>query len=223
MLVQIGTTYTNNSVASDRYITDISDDGTYLTITVDGDSFSTSVGNSCVTWAQPVPQSQYETMGDGSGYILQFDSENRSHVCYRGIWDLWGNVWQFNAGFMRKDGEYYGSCDKTSYAITDPDGAEGWSDLGVGGYADNGYQQIREAIKIDGGSIDVPIEWGSVASSETFYSAYLYNFSSSYTDTRVLRVGGNWYSGSVVSLVCFLWLSAPPSNSGVSVGARFIR
>lgn len=222
MLVQIGTSYTNNSIASDRYITDISDDGTYLTITVDGDSFSTAVGDSIAAWTQPVPQSQYETMGDGSGYILQFESENRSHVCYRGIWDLWGNMWQFNAGFMRYDGQYYGCTDKTKYKITDPRGADGWVDLGIGEYADNGYQQIRESIKIDGGSIDVPITWGSVASSETFYSAYLYDFSSRYTGTRVLRLGGHWNYGGYVSLVCSFGGNSP-SLTIFGIGSRLIR
>lgn len=222
MLVQIGTSYANNSIASDRYITDISDDGTYLTITVDGDSFSTTVGNTIATWAQPVPQSQYETMGDGSGYILQFDSENRSHACYRGIWDLWGNMWQLNAGFMRYDGQYYGCCDKTKYNITDPRNAEGWSDLGIGGYADNGYQQIRESIAIDGGSIDVPVAWGSVASSETFYSAYLYNFISDFAGARVLPLGGYWRHGSSVSPVCSFG-DYSPSNTYVVVGSRLIR
>ena len=222
MLVQIGTSYTNNSIASNRYITDISDDGTYLTITVDGDSFSTSVGDFIATWGQPVPQSQYETMGDGSGYILQYESENRSHVCYRGIWDLWGNIWQFNAGFMRYDGQYYGCTDKTKYKVTDPRSADGWVDLGIGGYADNGYQQIRESVDIDGGSIDVPIEWGNVASSETFYSAYLYSFSSNYAGARVLRLGGYWVDGSFVSLVCSIG-SLSPSISVVSAGSRLIR
>jgi hypothetical protein len=222
MLVQIGTSYTSNSIAGDRYITDISDDGTYLTITVDGDSFSTDVGNAIATWGQPVPEEQYNTIGDGSGYILQFDDINRSHVCYRGIWDLWGNIWQLNAGFMRYDGQYYGCCDKTKYNITDPRSADGWSDLGIGGYADNGYQQIRESVDIDGGSIDVPIEWGSVASSETLYSAYLYNFSSSYTGARVLLLGGYWVIGGDVSLVCSAG-SLSPSYAYFYVGSRLIR
>lgn len=223
MVVQIGTSYTVNNIASDRKITNIVDngDGTQ-TLTVDGVAFSTAIGNTCVTWGQSIPQAQYDTIGDGSGYILQWDSENRSHVCYRGVWDLWGNVYSFAGGFMRKDGEYYGSCDKTKYAITDPDGADGWSDLGLLIQNANGYQKIREAIKIDGGSIDVPIEWGSPASSETYYSAYLYYFTTAETGVRVLRLGGYWNLGSNVSLV-FSFGSFSPSSDGVNAGARLIR
>lgn len=223
MTVQIGTAYSNNSIASDRKITAIVDneDGTQ-TLTVDGDSFSVAVGNTCVTWGQSVPEEQYSAIGDGSGYILQWESSSRSHVCYRGIWDLWGNIWQLNAGFMRYDGQYYGCCDKSKYNITDPRNADGWTDLGLNIQSANGYQKTRQAIKIDGGSIDVPVEWGSVASSETFYSAYLYNFTSAETGTRVLLLGGHWISGGNVSLVCSYGLSAP-SSASISVGSRLIR
>ena len=222
MTIQVGTTYTNNSIAQDRIITDVDRIGGVLTITVDGAPFSAPVGSSVVSWGQSVPQNQFDTMGDGSGYILQHQSENRSHVCYRGIWDLWGNVWQFYAGFMRYDGRYYGCTDSTKYKISDPRGADGWVDLGIGEYADNGYQQVREAIEIEGGMIDVPVTWGATAGSETFYSAYLYYFDSSRTGVRVLLLGGYWGLEGYVSLVCSYGYFSP-SSSYIYLGSRLIR
>lgn len=222
MTVQIGTAYTNNSVAQDRVITNVVRAGGVLTLTLDGAPFSAVIGNSCVAWGQSVPQAQFDTMGDGSGYILQHESANRSHVCYRGVWNLWGNVWQFYAGFMRYNGRYYGCTDPTKYNISDPRGADGWVDLGIGEYAENGYQQIREGIVIDGVTIDVPVTWGSIASSETYYSAYLYNFNSTYTGTRVLRLGGFWSFGGYDSLVCSVG-SYSPSNTGFDIGSRLFR
>ena len=222
MTVQIGTTYTNNSVAQNRVITNVVRAGGVLTLTLDGAPFSAVIGNSCVAWGQSVPQAQFDIIGDGSGYILQHESVNRSHVCYRGVWDLWGNVWQFYAGFMRYNGRYYGCTDPTKYNITNPVGADGWVDLGVGEYAENGYQQIREGVVIDGGTIDVPVTWGSVANSETYYSAYLYNFSSAYTGARVLHLGGSWHYVGYVSLVCSAGDSSP-SSTHFNFGSRLIR
>lgn len=224
MSMQIGTTYTNNSVASDRLITDISNyDASNKTITVDGAAFDSVAGTTTiVSWGQPVPQAQYDTMGDGSGYILQFDSVNRSHVCYRGVWDLWGNVWQLYAGFMRYDGLYYGCTDPTKYNVADPRTADGWTYLGVGAYAANGYQQIREGIALNNETIDVPILWGAVAGSATYYSAYLYYFDSVYTGARVLLLGGVWNYGSYVSLV-YSYGNSSSSGAYVSVGSRLIR
>jgi len=223
MTVQIGTSYTNNSIAQNRLITDVTDngDGTQ-TITIDGAVFNIAIGNTIVSWGQSVPQTIFDTIGDGSGYIEQYSSANMSHVAYRGIWDLWGNVWQFNAGFMRYDGRYYGCADPTKYNITDPRGADGWVDLGIGDYAANGYQQIREGIEVEGGMIDVPILWGAVAGSVTFYSAYLYYFDSARTGTRVLRFGGYWLNGTGVSLVCSNGIYSP-SISNISYGSRLIR
>lgn len=223
MDVQIGTSYTNDNIASNRKITDITDDGTYLIITVDGDAFDTAIGNTIVTWGQSVSQEAIDAIGLGSGYYLQYGSENRSHNCYRGTWDFCGgNLWLFTAGFMRYNGQYYGCTDPTKMNITDPRGADGWVDLGLNIQADNGYQRIRKAIEIDGGYIDVPIEWGNVASSNTFYSAYLYYFSSAYQGARVLRLGGTWDYGSSVSPVCPYGVLTP-SGSVFSVGSRVIR
>ena len=222
MTVQIGTSYTDNSVLQNRLITNVDRTGGVLTLTLDGAPFSASTGNAVASWGQSVPQAQFDAIGDGSGYILQHESINRSHVCYRGIWDLWGNVWQFYGGFMRYDGRYYGCTDPTKYNITDPRGADGWVDLGVGVYANNGYQQIREGVAIDGGTIDVPITWGATAGSETYYSAYLHNFDSVYSGARVLRRGGGWGGGSSVSLV-FSGGYDSPSYSGVDVVSRLIR
>ena len=174
------------------------------------------------TEKRPVTVEQFNTMGDGSGYILVRGAENKSNVCYRGIWDLWGNVWQFNAGFMRYDGQYYGCADITKYNVTDPRGADGWSDLGIGDYAANGYQQIREGVEVEGGMIDVPILWGAVAGSVTFYSAYLYNFTDAYTGARVLFLGGSWHYGGNVSLVSSNGYYSP-SVASVDVGSRLIR
>ena len=223
MVVQIGTAYSNNSIAQSRKITNIVDnlDGTQ-TLTVDGASFSVVIGNTCVTWSQPVPKTQFDAIGNGSGYINQFGSINKSHCCYRGMWDTYGNMWQLLGGWMRYDGEIFICSDPSKFNIVDPRGADGWVSTGHTPFAPNGHQKIREAIQIDGGSVSIPLEWGSGASSETFYSAYLYNFTDVYMGARVLRVGGYWSYGARVSPVCSGG-DYSPASTNVSVGSHLIR
>ena len=81
---------------------------------------------------------------------------------------------------------------------------------------------IREGIEVEGGMIDVPILWGAVAGSVTFYSAYLSYFTADYTGTRVLLLGGGWRDGGRVSLV-FSDGGFAPSGPSVYVGSRLIR
>jgi hypothetical protein len=224
MVMQIGTAYSNNSVAANRKITAIADyDASNKRITVDGVAFNSTAGTtSIVSWGQPVPSSQIDALGGGSGYILQFGSEARSHVSYRGIWDLWGNVWSFTYGFARYNGAYYVCFDQSKYNVTDPRSDAGWSYTGDGEYFDgNGYQLTRKPFVTDQGSVDYVIVIGGGAGSGTFYAAYVYNFTATYDGVRILRSGGVWDYGGSVSLFCCGGLSAPGSSLR-NFGSRLI-
>ncbi len=59
----------------------------------------------------------------------------------------------------------------------------------------------------------------SGAGSSTYYCDYAYNFSSQFTGTRVLLVGGYWYDGSLDGVFCVVG-SFTPSYSYVSVASR---
>ncbi|MEA5031993.1 MAG: hypothetical protein VB025_07565 [Sphaerochaeta sp.] len=222
MVVQIGTAYTNNSIAKDRKITDVTNnlDGTQ-TITVDGAPFNTAIGTSIATWGQPVPSEQIDALDGGSGYILQFGSSARSHVSYRGIWDLWGNVWSFTYGFARYDGRYYVCFDQSKYNVSDPRSNAGWFDTGKSVYIENGYQYTREPFVTDHGSVDFPTATGGGAGSATFYAAYLYYFNSTYSGVRILLSGGSWSYGGSVSLFCCDGSGAPGSSIRL-IGSRLI-
>lgn len=222
MIVQIGTAYTNNSIAKDRKIIDITNngDGTQ-TITVDGAPFDTAIGNTIVTWGQPIPSDQIDALDGGSGYILQFGSSTRSHVSYRGIWDLWGNVWSFTYGFARYNGRYYVCFDQSKYNVTDPRSDAGWFDTGKGEYIDDGYQYTREPFITDQGALDFPTITGGEAGSSTFYAAYSYYFNSSYPGLRILLSGGVWDNGGRVSLF-YGKGDYSPGGSGRSFGSRLI-
>ncbi len=224
MVMQIGTAYTNNSVASNRKITAIADyDASNKRITVDGAAFDSVLGTtSIVSWGQPVPSSQIDALGGGSGYILQFGSEARSHVSYRGIWDLWGNVWSFTYGFARYNGAYYVCFDQSKYNVADPRSDAGWIYTGDGEYFDsNGYQLTRKPFVTDQGSVDYVVVIGGGAGSGTFYAAYVYNFTATYDGVRILLSGGIWYHGGLVSLF-FCGGYYTPGYSGRYIGSRLI-
>jgi hypothetical protein len=223
MVMQIGTAYSNNSVAANRKITAIADyDASNKRITVDGVAFNSTAGTtSIVSWGQPVPSSQIDALGGGSGYILQFGSESRSHVSYRGIWDLWGNVYSFTYGFARYNGAYYVCFDQSKYNVTDPRSDAGWSYTGDGGYISDGYQYTRKAYITDQGSIDYVIISGSGAGSGTFYAAYVAAFHATYDSVRILLSGGFWIYGGIVSLFCCSG-NLTPGLSDLSIGSRLI-
>lgn len=225
MVMQVGTTYTNNSVAADRAIVSIEDyDVDNKRITLDGAAFDSVAGTTTiVSWGQPVPADQMDALNGESGYILQFDAPTRSHVCWRWMWDLWGNVWEWLAGILRVSGKFYISFDRDLHAETSPAGKAGWIDTGYTPIVENGYQKEREVITYNDGQISLPkTTGGSGVGANSWYAAYLYYFGADYqTSTRAVLVSGSWYTGASVSPFCWIGGSGP-SDADISVGARAV-
>jgi len=222
MMAQIGSAYTSQNIAANRYITLIEDMGDGNTrITVDGAAFNTALGNTIACWDQPVPLAQIDALHGGSGYITQFNSVYRSHVCYRGAWDLWGNLWQFVAGFYRKDMAVYVCFDPSKYTVTDPTLDAAWIYLGTPNLTD-GYQKTWTFVDTPYGMAGYPSATGGGAGSGTFYAAFLYYFNGTYMGVRVLRSGGSWYRGDTVSPL-YWHGNYSLSDTSIDVGARLIR
>ena len=147
MLVQIGTAYTSQNIADNRYITDISEyDATNDVITVDGASFTT-LTSTIVTWAQSLPFAQLMALKNESGYVLQFGANNLSHVCYRGIWDLWGSMYEWMSGLYRYDLQFYACFDWSKMNVSDPRGVAGWVATGIAPNVANDYLKTRQVYK----------------------------------------------------------------------------
>jgi hypothetical protein len=223
MMVQIGTAHTNNSIASNRTITDISGyDETNDTITVDGAEFTTTTSSTIATWGQIVPAENMDALKGESGYITRFGSASQSNVCWRWIWDLWGNVWEWLGGVLRVDGKFYLCFNRDNYQ-SDPVGKAGWIDTGYAPVAGNGYQKEREIITYNGGQVSLPkATGGDGVGANTWYAAYLYYFGADYqTGVRAVRVSGYWHDGAYVSP--FFWNGDyGPSDTNIHVGARAV-
>ncbi len=219
MLVQIGTAYTSQNIAANRYITDISEyDSTNDIITVDGASFTTTLTSTIATWAQPLPLAQLMALKNESGYVLQFGANNLSHVCYRGIWDLWGNMYEWMSGLYRYDLQFYACFDWTKMNVNDPRGVAGWVATGIAPNVANGYLKTRQVYKGALGEIGLPAATG--AGSATWYAAYAYYFNSEYMGLRAVRCGGFW---PTVAAVGFLWDGrSAPAAAYISLGGRLI-
>lgn len=223
MVMQIGSGYTSQSVAANRTITAIEDyDASNKRITVDGAAFDSILGTTTiVSWGQPVPKEQLESMGLDCGWISQFDSENRSHVFAYGIADVWGNVWSFERGKMRVDGRWY-FCYHPALckSVSNPVGADGWVDSEIVFYTTgNGYLKEVQFFVHEGKSTWFPKEIG--ASSATFYADYCYYFYSDITGIRVVLRFGDWGGGSDDGLWCVFGRYAP-SYTYIDVSDRGI-
>jgi len=225
MVMQVGTTHTSNSVAANRAIVSIEDYGLdNKEVTLDGTAFDSIAGTTTiVSWGQPVPADQMDALNGESGYIMQFDSATRSHVCWRWIWDLWGNTWEWLAGILRVDGKFYISFNRDLHTETSPVGKAGWIDTGYTPVVENGYQKEREIISYNNGQVSLPKTTGGTGvGANTWYAANLYYFGVDYqTSTRAVRVGGDWVLGAYVSPFC--WNGGnTPSEASFNLSARSV-
>lgn len=224
MMVQIGTAYTSNNIASNRTITEIAEyDETNDTVTVDGAPFTTTITSTIATWGQPVPAENMDALNGESGYITRFDSSTRSNVCWRWMWDLWGNAWEWLAGILRVSGKFYISFDRDLHAETSPAGKAGWIDTGYTPIVENGYQKERQVITYNNGQISLPkTTGGSGVGANSWYAAYLDCFGADYqTSTRAVLVSGAWLHGTNVSPFCW-YGNYGPSRASLALGARAI-
>ncbi len=221
MMVQVGTSYTSQSIAKDRYIVGITEhDASNDVIVLDGDPFTTTLTSQISAWGQPVPIEQIMALGNESGYVLQFGSTVKSHVCYRGIWDLWGNVWQWMTGILRNDLQFYVCHDPVLANVSTPVGKTGWKATGIAPDVANDYLKERQFFHDQFGSFGFPKVTGGGAGSTTWYAARAHYVNSGYMGVRAVLCGGYWLIGSGVG---FYWAgSGVPAVAGVSVGGRLI-
>lgn len=219
MMVQVGSGYSSQSIAKDRYIVSIEEhDQDNDVITLDGDTFTTTLSSQITAWGQPVPIEQIMALGNESGYVLQFNSTVKSHVCYRGIWDLWGNVYQWMTGLYRNDLQFYICHDPVLANVSTPIGNTGWEATGIAPNLANDYLKERDFFDDGFGSFGLPRAVGG--GSTTWYAARAYYFNDSYMGVRAVGCGGGWGSGASVG---FLWYgSGSPAAAGLGTGGRLI-
>lgn len=161
------------------------------------------------------------SLNNDSGQIIQTTLENGATFqtgetatypfSYRGLENLWGNVWEFVDGFMKtSDGLYF---DIENDETTPSNMKEFYSRADVSATT-SGY--VNQA--------DERIGWGIIPkySFNGSSSSYLSDFLWVNTGTRVALVGAYWADGLTVGLSA-LSLVGVPSISYWTVGARLAK
>lgn len=213
--IAIGTTVDGVSICKDRTITEIeeySQDTTEGTaITFDGDPVTIAVGNIIHSCGQK--EGGCDSLGMKSGCLA---NDSQHAVIYRGIENIFGNVYNWIDGINIKDYQAYICRDPEQYI----------SDKFETPYEKIGYvnsEEENQYIKKLGydeknPDIALPIEVGGGVGSSTgmcdSYHASTGNF--------VARVGGYFFNGASAGL--WLWVCYSTSaSSDLGSGARLLK
>lgn len=181
--VSIGTSSAWNwSVAKNRTITAIEDYSsgniTGKAIYFDGDPVNIAVNN--VLWTTGQKSGQLNSLGMKSGCL---NNDGKHCIIYRGIENLFGNIWKFVDGLNIKDYIAYICYEPDSYSVdtfTEPYKALGYTNAKANGYSKNlGYDENHPLLAF-------PTEVG--ASDSTGTCDYYYQNSGN----RIALVGGSY-------------------------------
>lgn len=201
--IAIGTAWWNMSIASNRTITKVENysDGNVSgkVIYFDGAAVNIAVGN--VIWGIGQESGQCDSLGMKSGCIV---NDGFHSMIYRGIENIFSNMWQFVDGLNIKDRVAYLCKDHSQYKsdiFVAPYKVIGYTNADTNGYAKNlGYDPDEPLARF-------PNEIGAGSGSGT--SDYYYQN----TGNRIALVGGSFLNG----LSAGLWFWRFGDDSSVSV------
>jgi hypothetical protein len=177
----------------------------YLVEYADGNSQSKLGQGVCSVSAQ-VNSGALDSLGMKSGCLA---NAGATSVIYRGIENIFGNIWQFVDGLNIKDNVAYICYKPSSYQVDKFDGdysAVGYTNANSNGNPNKmGYDSNNPMVAL-------PVVVGT-----SVYGDYYWQN----TGNRIARVGGNWDSGARDGL--FSWsLDSGSDFSYMSIGSRLI-
>lgn len=167
------------------------------------------LGNgNCSTSAQ-IANGELDSLGMKSGCLTD---DSKHAVIYRGIENIFGNIWQFVDGLNTKDHVSYVNYDPSSFAVDTFSGD--YKQVGYTNASENGY--VKE-VGYDANNplIMLPVAIGG--SATTYMCDYYYQN----TGNRIAIVGGNWNSGASAGFYWYLHSASGYVSSGV--GSRLLK
>lgn len=210
-IIRIGTSDGGTQVADARKITAIEaydEDGvTGAALTFDGAAVNIAVDNFVCTMAQIT--GQCDDLGMKSGCI---NNDGYHSMIYRGVENLFANIWQFVDGINIKDRLAYICKDHSQYA--DNVFADPYKPLAYTNADANGYAKTL-GLDVDEPFFRFPTEVGG--STSTYMADYYYQN----TGNRVARVGGYFNSGADDGLWCWAF-GGDSSVAGWGIGCRVL-
>lgn len=209
-IIRIGTSDGGTQVADARKITAIEayDDGTVTgsAITFDGAAVNIAVDNFVCTMAQIT--GQCDALGMKSGCI---NNDGYHSMIYRGIENIFANIWQWVDGINIKDHLAYICKDHSKYASDKFDGD--YKPLAYTNCDTNGNPK-KLGLDVDEPFFRFPTEIGGGTST------YMCDYYWQNTGNRVALVGG-FYNGASGGL--WYWhFSNTSSSASWSIGARVL-
>lgn len=215
-IIRIGTSDGGTQIADARKITAIepyeADGITGVAITFDGAAVNIAVDNFVCTMAQIT--GQCDALGMKSGCL---NNDEYHSVIYRGVENLFANIWQWVDGINIISGKFYICKDHALYAS---DTTENYKELSYRALGSEGYAKELD-LDPDEPFFRFPKAVGGGTS--TYMADYYYNNAASVAEgaKRVARVGGYFIGGAYDGLWC--WdLSNGSSDANWSIGARVL-
>ena len=211
--ISVGTNAAWNwNVARNRLITSITDysegDITGKAINFDGDPVNIAVDN--VIWSTGQKSGECDVLGMKSGCV---DNDGKSAVIYRGLENIFGNVWQFVDGINIKDYVAYVCYNPENYAVDKFDG-----DYKAVGYVNANKEDWGKTLGHDANHPLVTLTTDVGGSSSNYLSDYYYTNSGN----RIVRVGGHWINGAGAGL-WYWYCNLNSSYSYFDVGSRLLK
>ena len=159
----------------------------------------------------PVNSGGCDKLGMKSGSV---DGTDNTSMIYRGIEDIFGNVWQFIDGLNIKDSQTYICYDANKYAVDTFSGS--YKALGYVNAPAEGY---ASKLGYDSANPMVAITTEAVGSSGTNMCDYFYR---SAEGNRIALVGGRYGDGTSAGL--WYWsFNATSSSAWTYIGARLLK
>ena len=200
------------NVAKNRLITSITDysegDITGKAINFDGDPVNIAVDN--VVWSTGQKSGECDVLGMKSGCVA---NDGKSAVIYRGLENIFGNVWQFVDGINIKDYVAYVCYNPENYAVDKFDG-----DYKAVGYVNANKEGWGKTLGHDANHPLVTLTTDVGGSSSNYLSDYYYTN----PGNRIVRVGGACVSNARAGL----WSWACDYDSSYSyytLGSRLLK
>ena len=204
--VSISTTRGSSSaIAHDRLITDKQTVGENTEITLDVSAFN--VGTNHIIYH--VGQHTGKTLDLTSSSGQSVGRSGRQSITYRGVEDIFGNVYEWIDGTLINDRQAYTCNDPSKYSNSL---TSDYKEIGYTNHETDGYVS-QMGFDENYPHVEFPVKTGA-GSSTGYCDNYYQN-----TGLRAPRVGGFWTSGATSGF--FLWsLTHAPSNVNVNNGAR---
>lgn len=215
-IIRIGTSDGGTQVADARKITAIEpyeENGvTGFAITFDGSAVNIAVDNFVCTMAQL--NGQCDSLGMKSGCL---NNDGYHSVIYRGIENLFANIWEFVDGINIISGKFYICKDHSLYAS---DTTTNYKQLSYNTLGTEGYAKELN-LDVDEPFFKFPKAVGG--GSNNYMSDYYYCNAASIAEgaKRVALVGGGFYNGANGGLWCWLFNSGS-SDAVWTLGCRVL-